>query len=167
MHNKTPVVLGIDPGTSRIGYGAVVIESGKTQCVGYGLIEPNESDPAQRLARIEREIKELVLKFHPKSAAVEKLFFSKNKKTAMAVAQARGAILAALSGCGVPVVELSPADAKAGVTGYGNAQKTEVETMVRRMLGLGDEKIIDDTIDALALAITAAYGEKIRNAGRD
>jgi len=167
MHKESPVVLGIDPGTSRIGYGAVTIESGKTQCVGYGLIEPDELDPAKRLARIEREIKELTRRFNPKSAAVEKLFFSKNKKTAIAVAQARGAILAALSESGIPVVELSPADAKAGVTGYGNAAKPEVETMVRRMLGFGNEKIIDDTIDALALAITAAYGEKMRNAGRD
>ncbi len=159
---QKPVILGIDPGTTRIGYGIVRRNGNGVEPLGYGLIEPTRSSPGVELGEVANEISKIIKRFEPSVAGVEKLFFSRNKTSAIAVAQARGVIIATLAAHGVRVVELSPGEVKAGVTGYGNASKNAVEKMVRKMLALGDERIIDDTIDALAIAVTASYGEKMR-----
>ena len=156
------IVLGIDPGTARTGYGVVENAGGKLTTLGYGLIEPRNRDRSAKLAAIAGEVQRVITEYNPTLGAIERLYFSKNKTTALAVAEARGVILATLAAAGVPIIELSPADAKAGVTGHGNADKAAVGRMVRGMLSLGEGNIIDDTLDALALAITASYGTGMR-----
>lgn len=160
--DQPKIILGIDPGTARIGYGVIEKSKSGITCIGYGLIEPKETDQSGRLSTIGKEIMHIIELFNPELVSVEKLFFSKNKKTALSVAEARGVIIATIRSLNVPIIELSPADAKAGVTGYGNAKKDAVGMMVRKMLKIGEKPIIDDTLDALALAITAAYGNRLR-----
>lgn len=150
------ITLGIDPGTRRIGYGVIDCSGNSTRYLAAGLfkIEANEDIPA--LEETKREIDRLIAEYQPDAVAVEKLFFSKNQKTAMAVAQARGVILLAIKEQGIPVREYTPNEVKAGVTGYGSADKKAVLKMVRLILNKQDLKVIDDASDALALAIFCA-----------
>lgn len=156
------VALGIDPGTRRVGYGVIKAEGGSLVFVAAGILSVNSSahgsatDDAAALASIRGETKRLIKKYRPSSMGIERLFFSKNRKTAMAVAQARGAVLIAAQEESIPVKEYGPNEVKLGVTGYGSADKKAVLKMVRLMLGKHDLKVIDDASDALALAIMAS-----------
>ncbi|MFA5052876.1 MAG: crossover junction endodeoxyribonuclease RuvC [Parcubacteria group bacterium] len=155
--NNPRVYLGIDPGTHRVGYGAIRAENGKFSLIEQGIIEKKEKGyAAGQLSFIYREILSLIKKLRPDEVAVEKLFFSKNQTTAMAVAEARGVILLAAAENSLPIREFTPNTVKQSVSGYGSADKKAVLKMITLILGLKDFRPIDDASDALAIAITAA-----------
>jgi crossover junction endodeoxyribonuclease RuvC len=149
------ITLGIDPGTRRVGYGLVRNERGVLEFIAAGILKIESADDPGALVETKREIDMLIRKYKPSAVAVEKLFFAKNQKTALAVAQARGVILLAACESKVPIQEYTPNEVKLGVTGYGFADKKAVLKMVRLILNKQDLKIIDDASDALALAILA------------
>jgi crossover junction endodeoxyribonuclease RuvC len=150
------IILGIDPGTTRAGYG--VIQSGGTpKLIAAGILKvPLAGDKADVLEAIRNGIVSLCAEHHPDIVAVEKLFFAKNRKTALAVAEARGVILMAAREAGVDIREYSPNEVKMAVTGYGGADKKAVLKMVRLILHSPDLKVIDDASDALAIALAAS-----------
>jgi crossover junction endodeoxyribonuclease RuvC len=150
------LALGIDPGTATTGYGLVRLESdGRLVAVKYGVIlTPKEESPAARLEMFYRDLRSLLRKFHPDTAAVEKLFFQRNISTAILVGQARGVALLALQQAGVEIFEYTPNEVKQAVAGYGSADKKQVQDMVRVLLGLTEIPKPDDAADALAIAIT-------------
>jgi len=150
------LALGIDPGTATTGYGLVRLESdGRLVAVKYGVIlTPKEESPAARLEMFYRDLRALLRKFHPDTAAVEKLFFQRNISTAILVGQARGVALLALQQAGVEIFEYTPNEVKQAVAGYGSADKKQVQDMVRVLLGLTEIPKPDDAADALAIAIT-------------
>lgn len=156
MEIKERIIMGIDPGTNRIGYGIVRISGKKTSYITSGLIEIKEKYCPEQLKTIHNRLKEVATRHSPDAAAVEKLFFSKNKTTAMSVAEARGVILLTLSLLDIPIIEISPNEVKSSVTGYGQADKKAVLKMVNLILGSKDFNPIDDTSDALAMAIAAS-----------
>lgn len=165
------VILGIDPGTARCGYGLVDDAKGQLNLIECGLVETPASSPlTDRLQSIHARIRQLIDMRHPEAVAVEELFFANNAKTALAVGQARGVVLLAAAASGVPVAEYTPLQVKQAVTGYGRADKEQVRAMVKTILNLADLKGHDDASDALAIAICHAFSarlsEKLRSAAR-
>lgn len=150
------LVLGIDPGTATVGYALVRdLPDGNCQAVAYGVITtPKEDSAPARLVQIYEQLNEIISLHHPDSAAVEKLFFQRNISTAIAVGQARGVVLLALAQAGLEVGEYTPNEVKQAVTGYGSADKKQVQEMVRVLLVLDKIPKPDDAADALAIAIT-------------
>jgi crossover junction endodeoxyribonuclease RuvC len=150
------LALGIDPGTATTGYGLVRLESdGGLVAVKYGVIlTPKEESAPARLEMFYRDLRALLRKFHPDTAAVEKLFFQRNISTAILVGQARGVALLALQQAGVEIFEYTPNEVKQAVAGYGSADKKQVQDMVRVLLQLNEIPKPDDAADALAIAIT-------------
>lgn len=148
------IILGIDPGTRRIGYGIIKKEGSKFLCLAAGIlpIKSKEDVPALRETKV--SLTSLIRKFSPDVVSVEKIYFSKNQKTGIAVAQARGVILLAAAEKGILVKEYAPNAVKLAVTGYGHADKKAVWKMVRLSLNVPDN-LIDDASDALALALVA------------
>ena len=153
-------ILGIDPGTSRIGYGLIGKDRGAIKFLDAGILKIKTSGKEHSLAQIKNGIDSLIKKWRPGVLAVEKLYFSKNQKTAMEVAQARGVILLAGLEAGIEVREYSPNEIKSGVAGYGFADKKAIAKMVNLILRTPRLKIIDDASDALAIAIFAAQKDK-------
>jgi len=149
------VILGIDPGTARVGYGVVEILGNKITHLDSGLIKVS-SRGVEALSEIESGIKELVRRRKPERVGVEKLFFVKNQKTGIRVAEARGVILNAALKAGLEIVELAPTEVKLALTGSGNASKEAVAKMVRYFVRLPDNEVVDDVTDALAIAIAAS-----------
>lgn len=149
------LVLGIDPGTATTGYGLVeeTPEKELTVCSFGVILTSHETSPEVRLLEIYRHVKELILLHRPDCGAVEKLYFQKNVTNAIAVGQARGVILLAFAEAGVPICEYSPQEVKQAVTGYGAAQKRQVQLMVQTLLNLEKMPKPDDAADALAIAI--------------
>ena len=150
------LALGIDPGTATTGYGLVRLEpDGRLVAVKYGVIlTPKEESAPARLEMFYRDLRALLKKHHPDTAAVEKLFFQRNISTAILVGQARGVALLALQQAGVEIFEYTPNEVKQAVAGYGSADKKQVQDMVRVLLGLAEIPKPDDAADALAIAIT-------------
>lgn len=149
-------ILGIDPGTRRVGYGAITYDKKTFTLIDAGLLPVTSSNNIEALAEIRGELKKLIQKIRPDALAIEKLYFSKNQKTALAVSEARGVILATAHEEGLSIQEFNPNDVKLGVTGYGKADKKAVLKMVRLTLKEPLLQIIDDASDALALAIMGA-----------
>jgi len=151
------IILGIDPGTARVGYGLLRKEGSKFVHVAHGCLEtPKTMAHADRLSTLHASLQGLVDEHRPALVGVEKLFFQKNVKTAMSVSEARGVTLLALRDRGVPVSEHTPMQVKMAVTGYGGADKRQVQEMVRRLFALKDIPKPDDAADALAIAYCAA-----------
>lgn len=150
------IALGIDPGTRRVGYGLVKSAGSELAFIAAGILAIKSTDDAQALRETKEELDALIKKYRPDVMGVEKLYFAKNQKTALAVAQARGVVLLAATERGLPIKEYTPNEVKLGVTGYGLADKKAVLKMVRLMLGKHDLAVIDDASDALALAIMAS-----------
>ncbi len=159
------LVLGIDPGTATTGYGLVrEREDGSLESAGYGTIQTQAGVAAhQRLSELFHKINEIILLHRPDSCAVEKLFFQRNISTAIAVGQARGVLMLAISEAGLEMGEYTPNEVKQAVAGYGSAGKKQVQEMVRVLLALPEIPRPDDAADALAIAIThlntQRYGE--------
>jgi crossover junction endodeoxyribonuclease RuvC len=147
------IALGIDPGSRRIGYGIVKSTGANVEFIAAGLIDISADNDISALEETKKGLDKLIKKYKPDVMGIEKLFFAKNTKTALAVAQARGVILLATKECGVRIKEYTPNEVKLGVTGYGFADKKAVLKMVRLILKKEDLKIIDDASDALAIAI--------------
>jgi len=147
-------VLGIDPGTHRIGWGVIDGTPHKPSLVACDCLEfPSGTGTAEYLLKIQSEIESLILKYQPDKIGIEALFVQKNLKTAMSVAEARGVILYTFAKHGLTWTELSPNSIKSAVAGAGNAGKLEVERMVGLLLGIETKKLLDDTTDALAVAL--------------
>lgn len=148
-------VLGFDPGTAACGYGVVDGEGDRLAAVAYGVLPVPSDTPERRLAALFRGASEVIGRHRPQVVAVEELFFNRNVRTALAVGQARGVLLLAAAAAGLPVREYGPGEVKAAVTGYGAADKRQVQAMVARLLGLPAPPHPDDAADALAVAICA------------
>ena len=150
-------VLGIDPGTATMGWGVIDHGGSKVSMVEYGaIITPPDLGDHARLKMLYDGLLDLCSKFSPDAAAVEKLYFGQNSRTAMVVGQARGIVLLVLAQQSLPYAEMSPAEVKQAVTGYGRADKRQVQLMIQRLLGLKDYPRPDDAADALAIAICGA-----------
>jgi crossover junction endodeoxyribonuclease RuvC len=158
------LVIGIDPGTATTGYGLVrENEDGSLSLVDFGAILTSADLPMhKRLLELSRQLQELLLLHRPQSSAVEKLFFQKNVRTALTVGQARGVVLLALAQAGIEVSEYTPLEVKQAVTGYGGADKSQVQHMVRALLSLRDIPRPDDAADALAIAICHLHSQRLQ-----
>ena len=157
------LTLGIDPGTATTGYGLVRQQGDKLSYVGCGCVITTPKESSQnRLAKIYTEIKQLIKIHRPDFVAVERLFFGENTKTAMAVGQARGIVLLAAAEGKIPLFEYTPLEVKVALTGYGKAEKRQMQQMVRVVLKLNDIPKPDDAADALAIAICHLHTHKFK-----
>ena len=148
------IVLGIDPGYAIVGCGVVEYHSNHFRVLTYGAITTEAHTPFnERIEKIFDEANELIQRFRPDAMAIEKLFFNTNQKTAIDVAQARGALVLAAQKNKVPIFEYTPLQVKQSVVGYGRAEKKQVQEMTKLILRLSKVPKPDDTADALALAI--------------
>lgn len=156
------IILGIDPGTATTGYGVIEKQpTGQWKAVDFGVIttEKSQSD-AERLHTLMHDITELLHHYKPHAAGVEKLFFEKNAKTAITVAQARGAVLLTLQTNKVPIYEFTPLQVKSTLTGFGKADKKQMQFMVKHTFKLRTIPKPDDAADALAIALCCALHAK-------
>lgn len=156
------IILGIDPGTARTGYGIIEkIQNPKSRgqntglrCISYGCITTGkEKKPGDRLVILEKELLHVLQEYKPDAVMVERLYFFKNLKSAMPVSEARGVILLAIAKKKLPVFELTPLQVKMAITGYGRADKKQMQRMVQQALKLPQLPKPDDAADALGLAI--------------
>ncbi len=162
------IALGIDPGTARTGYGFVQEVDGQLGLIAYGVVTTPAGQPLPlRLQTIYRGLGELIDIHRPAIAAVEKIFFSRNVRTAMSVGQARGVALLALAEAGLVAGGYTPTEVKQAVAGYGGADKHQVQEMVRVLLGLEEAPRPDDAADALAVAICHLQSVRLQTLLRD
>ncbi|TSC66541.1 MAG: ruvC [Microgenomates group bacterium Gr01-1014_80] len=157
------IILGIDPGIGRMGWGIIKDEAGKQTPLGFGCLETSSKVSLDnRLAKVHHFVLDLIGKFKPDIMAIEQLYFSANSKTALTVGQARGVILLAAAGLSVPTISYTPLQVKQAITGYGRADKNQILQMVSHILRLSANIVRDDTADALAIALTHAFSYKLR-----
>lgn len=150
-------ILGIDPGTGILGFGIVEADKGRSQLVDAGVIRtPVKEDDAVRLQTIYDELTDIITQSKPQLMSVEKLFFARNVTTAITVAQARGVVLLCGKQAGMTIYEYTPLQIKMALTGYGRADKQQIQEMVRVVLQLAEVPKPDDCADALAAALTHA-----------
>lgn len=148
-------IIGIDPGTGILGFGVVDVEKGDTKLVDAGVIRtPVKQDDAVRLQTIFDELSQIIAETKPAVMSVEKLFFARNVTTAMTVSQARGVVLLCAKQAELDIYEYTPMQIKQALTGYGRAEKKQIQEMVRVVLQLKEIPKPDDAADALAAAIT-------------
>ncbi len=158
------VVVGIDPGIATTGYGFVLDSSSGIQLVTYGVITtPAGLSSAQRLSSLYGALNQILSLHQPVSGAVEKLFFQKNVTTAISVGQARGVALLALAQHQIDVFEYTPLEVKQAVTGYGGADKMQVQQMVKALLEMQEIPRPDDAADALAIAICHLHSARLNS----
>lgn len=156
-------VIGIDPGTAITGWGVVEGADDNLQMVAAGVITTAAATPLPaRLQIIYRELTGIVAEWQPDSAAIEELFFSKNAKTALAVGHGRGAAMLALANANLTITEYKPLEVKQAITGYGGADKRQMQQMVKLLLSLDDIPRPDDAADALAVAICHLHSARLR-----
>jgi crossover junction endodeoxyribonuclease RuvC len=156
-------IIGIDPGIGRTGWGVVDTSNAKMQVVDYNCLETKAGgELPERIALVYQGITHLFEEYRPDVVAIEELFFNVNVKTALIVGQARGVILLAAAQSNLPVFVYTPSEVKVAVTGYGKAEKQQVGQMVKMLLRLKTLPKLDDTTDALAIAITHAFSQKLR-----
>jgi crossover junction endodeoxyribonuclease RuvC len=147
-------VLGIDPSLQSTGFGIVEDKDGALSPVAYGVIKPTAKLPLHlKLAEIKSELEGLIRTYGPAEASIENPFYAQNMKTALLLGQVRGAVLVAVAAAGCGLAEYSALEIKKAVTGYGQADKEQVLTMVRSLLRIDDEAVPLDASDALAAAI--------------
>jgi len=155
-------IIGIDPGTGILGFGVIDVVKGKLSLVDAGVIRtPVKEDDAVRLMTIYEELTEIIKDTKPDEMAVEKLFFAQNVTTAMTVAQARGVVLLTGMQAKLKIAEYTPLQIKQAVTGYGKAEKKQIQEMVRVILQLKSIPKPDDAADALAVAITHSMNIRV------
>ncbi len=147
-------ILGIDPGTATTGFGLIGSEAGRARAITYGtIVTPAGLEMPLRLRQIHEELQALLLEHKPDALAVEEIFYYRNSKTVITVAQSRGVILMTAAACAMPVAEYTPLQVKQAVAGYGKAEKKQVQLMVQKILSLPQLPRPDDAADALAIAI--------------
>lgn len=157
------IIIGIDPGTARVGWAAIVVTGNHIRAPSYGCITTPAKEPAEtRLLAIHREIAKLLTKYKPQCLALEDLFFATNAKTVIPVGQARGVVLLAAAQQNIPVASYAPRVVKRAIAGDGMADKAQVTRMVMRILHLDTPPKPDDTADAIAIALTHAYSYKLK-----
>jgi crossover junction endodeoxyribonuclease RuvC len=155
--------LGIDPGTAITGYGLVREDEAGLTLVDYGVITTAAGQPlAERLQAIYQGLADVARTHQPQQAAVEELFFSRNARTALSVGHARGVTLLALADAGLAIHEYKPLEIKQAITGYGGADKAQIQYMVRALLDLDDIPKPDDAADALAVAICHLHSARMQ-----
>jgi crossover junction endodeoxyribonuclease RuvC len=176
------IIIGVDPGIATTGYGVIktpFLKSGaktteskarkaetakKTRgfsCLSYGLIKTTPRlAPAERLYKLSRELNKVINKYRPEVLAIESIYFFKNLKTAMPVSQAKGVILLTAAKKKIPVFEFTPLQVKMVITGYGRAEKRQIQEMIKILLGLDKIPSPDDAADALGIAVCCALGIK-------
>ena len=160
------IILGIDPGIAIVGWGVIEFSGNKMKPLAYGAITtPAHTPITQRLKTIYDELSLIIDKYKPEAMAVEELFFNTNVKTAITVAHARGIVLLCASQKAVPDFEYTPLQVKQALTGYGRADKMQIQNMVKIMLGLNAVPKPDDTADALAIAICHAHSHNLSSKG--
>lgn len=151
------VILGIDPGTHRLGWGAIHVAGSKFTAIEYGCIEPGKDVlPGDRLLEIFTSVSKMITDIRPDSIAIEDLYFAKNVTTGLRVAEARGVVILAARQAGLPIAEYKPNAIKSAVAGFGLAQKPQMQKMVQMLLGLKELPKPDDAADGLAIAICHA-----------
>jgi crossover junction endodeoxyribonuclease RuvC len=156
------IILGIDPGIATTGFGVLRTEGARLSGVEFGVISSSpEQSPPDRLLRIYQQVCSLFDIHHPDALATERLFFSKNEKTALGVGRTIGVVLLAAAERGIPWMEYTPAEVKQAVVGYGAAEKQQVQYMIQRLLNLPAPPRPDDAADALAVAICHAHCAKL------
>ncbi|MDD5749398.1 MAG: crossover junction endodeoxyribonuclease RuvC [Patescibacteria group bacterium] len=161
MDKKEQIILGLDPGLADVGYGLIKKKGQELAVVSAGLIKTGkEKDFSRRLQEIYQAVFDLLQRDRPDLVAVEKIFFAKNTKTALAVAQARGAILLAIRQAKIDLLEFTPLQVKQAVCANGRAPKNQVGLMVKTLLKLKQVPKSDDVADALAVALCASFFNK-------
>ncbi len=157
-------ILGIDPGTALVGWAVIEEKNGQILPVAFGHISTSQKKSDEsRLLEISRDLENIIKKYKPKEAAVEKLFFFKNQKTIIEIGQSRGAILLTLEQKSVSIANYTPLQVKQSVTGYGKAEKKQVQLMVKNILKLKSVPKPDDTADAIAIAICHLNSRKLNS----
>ncbi len=148
-------ILGIDPGTAIVGFSILDFENNKFKVIDFGCIYTDKDMPMEdRLCKIYSELSEIIKKYQPSEMAIEELFYFKNNKTVISVGQARGVIILCGRQNNLKINHYTPLQVKTGITGYGKAEKKQIQLMVQRILGLKEIPKPDDAADALAIAIT-------------
>jgi crossover junction endodeoxyribonuclease RuvC len=156
-------ILGIDCGSQRTGYGVIESDGCEHRMIAAGVIATGSKAPfEQRLLEIARELRRLMHDHSPRAAAVEEVFYAVNARSALKLAQVRGVALLAVAEAGIDLAEYSPLEVKLSVVGYGRAEKSQVQTMVRSLLRLGETVPAEDAADALAVAICHATHQPAR-----
>jgi crossover junction endodeoxyribonuclease RuvC len=154
-------ILGIDPGFAIVGYGILDYINPNFKVLSSGLITTSRDRFEFRLQKVVGELGEVIEQFKPEHMAIEKLFFTTNQKTAIDVAQARGAIILTAAQKNISIFEYTPLQIKQAIVGYGKAEKKQVITMVSKLLGLDEMPKVDDEADAIAVAICHAHSYRV------
>ncbi|HQF57058.1 MAG TPA: crossover junction endodeoxyribonuclease RuvC [Candidatus Magasanikbacteria bacterium] len=155
--NKKEIILGIDPGFGKTGFGVIENSSGEWKLVACGCIETEINDPfVERLVELHLELLKVIKKYKPTRVSVEDLFFARNVTTAIKVGQARGVILLTVAQLKIPVEEYTPLQVKQAITGYGRAEKGQIQRMIQMQFRLKKKITPDDAADAVAVALTCA-----------
>ena len=159
------LVIGIDPGTASTGYGVVrQLSNGQLEVINYGLISTKAGVPmSSRLLSLFSDLNTVLAEYKPDAAAIEKLYFQRNVSTAISVGQARGVAMLAIAQADIDIEEYSPKEIKLAVSGYGGADKRQVQAMVKTLLSMKEEPKPDDAADALAVAICHCHSSKMRD----
>ncbi len=157
MKHEALIILGIDPGLERTGFGIVLSEAGKLSLHEYGVFYTDKGKPFQeRLLEVEKDFSEVMKKWKPDMLAIEKLIFVKNVTNGLQVAHARGVIMARAAEKGLKIVECMPTEIKKHITGNGRAKKPQIQRVIQMIFGLSEIPKPDDAADAIAVAVTAS-----------
>jgi crossover junction endodeoxyribonuclease RuvC len=154
------IILGVDPGSTRAGYGVIDFSRKQPKFIAGGILKVSSENKNQRLVELKNSFVPIIKKYSPDISGIERLYFVKNMKTALEVAQSRGVIIMCLQEGKIPIKEFTPLEIKQGICGYGRADKKAVEDMVRKILKIKDLKQPDDVYDALAIALMTGYSPK-------
>jgi len=157
------IILGIDPGMARLGWAILENQKSNIKSIDFGCIETDAGGKIEnRLLTIEKEIEKIIQNYKPDVLAIEDLFFGANSKTALIVGQARGVALLSAGKANLPVSVYTPLEVKMALTGYGRADKNQIKHMVKAILKLENLPKLDDTTDALAIALTHIFSQKLK-----
>lgn len=159
-------VLGLDPGLACAGYGLIEQVDGRIRALDFGAVRTRDTPVPERLALLHDRLTTLMRRHRPDAVAVERVLFNANTRTAMSVGQAAGVALLVAAQAGCEVAEYTPTEVKLSVTGYGAADKGQVQTMIARLLGLRTVPKPADAADALGLALTHLHARKLRKVQR-
>ncbi|MBI5045362.1 MAG: crossover junction endodeoxyribonuclease RuvC [Candidatus Levybacteria bacterium] len=160
-------IIGVDPGLGRLGWGVIDVDGNKHTAWNYGCIETSSTfSEEQRIKQVYNELTTIFEENNPEVLAIEELFFSRNVTTAFMVGQARGVVLLIAAQNNIPVISYNPNEVKVAVTGYGKADKKQIAQMVKIILKLPKLPKHDDTTDALAIALTHAFSQKMKKQAR-